>query len=66
VRYISNLPFASDKKLCFTLWQLKWCRKSNDKTVYYYQGGNFKSSVDFQEVNFITQYIAALIKDASM
>jgi hypothetical protein len=29
VRYISNLPFASDKKLCFTLWQLKWCRKSN-------------------------------------
>jgi hypothetical protein len=23
VRYISNLPSASDKKLCFTLWQLK-------------------------------------------
>jgi hypothetical protein len=34
VRYISNLPSANDKKLCFTLWQLKWCRKSNDKTVY--------------------------------
>ena len=34
VRYIGNLPSASDKKLCFTLWQLKWCRKSNDKTVY--------------------------------
>jgi hypothetical protein len=33
VRYISNLPFASDKKLCFTLWQLKWCRKSNDCRV---------------------------------
>jgi hypothetical protein len=34
VRYISNLPSASDTELCFTLWQLKWCRKSNDKTVY--------------------------------
>ena len=34
VRCISNLPSATDKKLCFTLWQLKWCRKSNDKPVY--------------------------------
>jgi hypothetical protein len=30
----SNQPSASDTELCFTLWQLKWCRKSNDKTVY--------------------------------
>jgi hypothetical protein len=34
VRCISNLPSATDKKLCFTLWQLKLCRKSNDKPVY--------------------------------
>ena len=34
MRCISHLPSASDNKLCFTLWQLKWCRKSNDKTVY--------------------------------
>jgi hypothetical protein len=24
----------SQEGRCFTLWQLKWCRKSNDKTVY--------------------------------
>jgi hypothetical protein len=34
VRCISNLPSATDKKLCFTLCQLKLCRKSNDKPVY--------------------------------
>jgi hypothetical protein len=34
VRCISNLPSASDKKLCFTLWQLQLCRTSNDKPVY--------------------------------
>jgi hypothetical protein len=34
VRCISNLPSASDMKLCFTLWQLKLCRKSNDNSVY--------------------------------
>jgi hypothetical protein len=28
VRCISNLPSASDRKLCFTLWQLKLCRQS--------------------------------------
>jgi hypothetical protein len=31
-----------------------------------FQGRNFKSSVDYQGPNFITQDIAALIKDASM
>jgi hypothetical protein len=31
-----------------------------------YQGANFKRSVDYQEVNCITQDIGALIKDASM
>ena len=35
VRCISNLPSATNKKLCITLWQLKLYRKSNDKTVYY-------------------------------
>ena len=35
VRYISNLPSASDKKLCFTPWELKLCLKRNDKSVYY-------------------------------
>ena len=34
VRCISNLPSASDRKLCLTLWQLKWCLRSNDKSVY--------------------------------
>ena len=34
VRCISNLPSASDRKLCFTHWQLKLCRTSNDKSVY--------------------------------
>jgi hypothetical protein len=24
----------SDRKLCLTLWQLKWCLRSNDKSVY--------------------------------
>ena len=28
-----NLPSASDKKSCFSLWQLKFCRQSNDKSL---------------------------------
>ena len=34
VRCISNLPSASVRKLCFTLWQLKLCLTSNDKSAY--------------------------------
>ena len=34
VRCISNLSSASDRKLCFTLWQLKLCLTGNDKSIY--------------------------------
>ena len=34
VRCISNLPSASDRKLCFTFCQLKSCRTGNDKSIY--------------------------------
>jgi hypothetical protein len=59
VRYISNLPSASDTKLCFTLWQLKWCRKSNDKTVY----SNFQN---ISLVVFIEIWTDAFINNANV
>ena len=69
VRYISNLPSASDKKLCFTPWQLKLCCKSNDKSVCSKFQMLFLVDSDIHiahhwdgnDINTITGYIVTLV-----